>query len=33
MENNNNLPEYVCGIPTAKNRSREQYCVNKIDIK
>lgn len=24
MENNNNLPEYVCGIPTAKNRSRER---------
>ena len=24
MENSNNLPEYVHGIPTAKNRSRER---------
>lgn len=24
MENSNNLPEYIKGIPTAKNRSRER---------
>ena len=24
MENNNDLPEYISGIPTAKNRSRER---------
>ena len=44
INNNNNLPEYIQGIPTAKNRSKErrslrsdnkhiQYCVNKIEVK
>ena len=38
METTNSLPEFISGIPTAKNQSRErmdllQYCVNKIEVK
>ena len=29
MENKNNLPEYIKGIPTAKNRSRERMILIK----
>ena len=29
MENKNNLPEYIKGIPTAKNRSRERMVLIK----